>query len=123
MRPTSELRRWTGLAAACQAGPLQNRARPNTAQPADGADLQSASAPRRRAWSARDGGVTAGSPAAEVHRQVYAEHEHLLAHSPGTYTTAGCSRGDEASKVATAHLRRGGFTEYDASLASDTEGK
>jgi hypothetical protein len=123
MRPTAELRRWTGLAAAYQAGPLQNRARPDIAQPADGADTQSASAPRRRAWSARDGGVTTGSPTAEVHRQVYAEHEDLLAHSPGTYTTAGSSRGDGASKVATAHRRRGGFTGYDASLASGTEGK
>jgi hypothetical protein len=33
--------------------------------------------------------VTAGSPAAEVHRTNYAEHEHLHAHSPGTYMTAG----------------------------------
>ncbi len=46
------------------------------------------------------GGVTAGSPAAEVHRQVYAEHEHLHAHSPGTYATAGSSRGDGASRAA-----------------------
>jgi hypothetical protein len=42
-----------------------------------------------------------GSPAAEVHRQVYAEHEHLHAHSSGTYTTAGSSRGDGASGAAT----------------------
>jgi hypothetical protein len=123
MRPTAELRRWTGLATACQAGPLQNGARPDTAQPAGGADVQSASALCQRAWSARDGGVTAGLPAAEVHQQVYTEHEHLLAHSPGTYTTAGSSRGDGASEVATAHRRRGGFTGYDASLASGTEGK
>jgi hypothetical protein len=34
---------------------------------------------------------TAGSPVAEVHRQVYVEHVHLHAHSPGTYTTAGSS--------------------------------
>jgi hypothetical protein len=33
MRPTTELRRWTGLAAACQAGPLRNGVRPDTAQP------------------------------------------------------------------------------------------
>jgi hypothetical protein len=98
MRPTAELRRWTGLAAAYQAGPVQNRARPDTAQPTDGDDAQSASAPRRPAWSVRDGGVTAGSSAAGVHRQVYAEHEHLLAHSPGTYTTAGSSRGDGRRK-------------------------
>jgi hypothetical protein len=123
MRPTAELRRWTGLATACQAGPLQNGARPDTAQPAGGADVQSASALCQRAWSARDGGVTAGLPAAEVHQQVYTEHEHLLAHSPGTYTTAGSSRGDGALEVATAHRRRGGFTGYDASLASGTEGK
>jgi hypothetical protein len=91
MRPTTELRHWTGLVAACQAGPLRNGVWPNTAQPTDGANAQSASAPRRRAWSARDGGVTAGSSATEVHRQVYTEHEHLHAHSPGTYTTAGSS--------------------------------
>jgi hypothetical protein len=123
MRPTAKLHCWTGLAAACQAGPLQNGAWPDTTQPADGADAQSASAPHWRAWSARDGGVTAGWPAAEVHQQVYAKHEHLLAHSPGTYTMAGSSRGDGASEVAMAHRRRGGFTGYDASLASDTEGK
>jgi hypothetical protein len=101
MRPTTKWHRWTGLAAACQAVPLQNRVRLNTAQPANGADAQSAFAPRRRAWSARDGGVTTGSPAAEVHRQVYAEHEHLHAHSPGTYMMAGSSRGDGASEAAT----------------------
>jgi hypothetical protein len=101
MRPTAELCHWTGLAAACQAGPLRNGVQPDTAQPANGASAQSTSAPRRRAWSARDGGVTAGSPAAEVHRQVYAEHEHLHVHSPGTYTTAGSSRGDGASEAAT----------------------
>jgi hypothetical protein len=101
MRPTAELHRWTGLAAACQASPLQNSVRPDTAQPADGADAQSASAPRQRAWSARDGRVTAGSLAAKVHRQVYAEHENLHAHSSGTYTMAGSSRGDEASEAAT----------------------
>jgi hypothetical protein len=101
MRPTAELHRWTGLAAACQASPLRNGVRPDTAQPTDGADAQSASAPRRRAWSARDSGVTAGSSVAEVHRQVYAEHEHLHVHSPGTYTTAGSSRGDVASDAAT----------------------
>jgi hypothetical protein len=101
MQPTAELRRWTGLAAACHVGPLGNGVRPDTAQSADGADAQSASAPRRRAWSAWDGGVTAGSSAAEVHRQVYAEHEHLHAHLPGTYTTTGSSRGDVASKAAT----------------------
>jgi hypothetical protein len=71
------------------------------AQPADRTDAQSASAPRRCTWSARDGGVTAGSPAVEVHQQVYAEHEHLHAHSPGTYVTAGSSRGDGASRAAT----------------------
>jgi hypothetical protein len=38
-----------------------------------------------------------GSPVAEVHRQDYAEHENLLAHSPGTHTTAGSSIGDGAS--------------------------
>jgi hypothetical protein len=101
MRPMGELCRWTGLAMAYQAGPLRNGVQPDTAQPADGADAQSASAPRRRAWSARAGGVTAGSPAAEVHRQVYTEHEHLHTHSPGTYTTAGSSRGDGVSEAAT----------------------
>jgi hypothetical protein len=33
MLPTAELRRWTGLAAACQAGPLRNGVRPDMAQP------------------------------------------------------------------------------------------
>jgi hypothetical protein len=28
---------------------------------------------------------------AEVHRQDYVEHKHLLTHSPGTHTTAGSS--------------------------------
>jgi hypothetical protein len=112
-----------GLTAACQAGPLQNRARPDTAQPADGADAQSASAPRRRAWSAQDGGVTAGSSAVEVHRQVYTEHEHLHAYSPGTYTTAGSSRGDGASRAATGSPAARWVYGYDASLASGTEGK
>jgi hypothetical protein len=64
-----------------------------------------------------------GSPAAEVHRKIYAEHEHLHAHSPGTYTMAGGSRDDGASEAATAHRRRGGSTGYNASLASGTEGK
>jgi hypothetical protein len=32
-----------------------------------------------------------GSPMAEVHRQDYVEHKHLLTHSPGTHTTAGSS--------------------------------
>jgi hypothetical protein len=77
----------------------------------------------RRAWSAGNGGVTAGSPAAEVHRQDYAEHEHLHAHSLGTYTTAGSSRDDETSEAATAHWRRGGSMGYNASLTSGTEGK
>jgi hypothetical protein len=67
--------------------------------------------------------VTAGSPAAEVHRTNYAEHEHLHAHSPGTYMMAGGSRDDGASEAATAHRRRGGSTGYNASLASGTEGK
>jgi hypothetical protein len=58
-----------------------------------------------------------------VHRQDYAEHEHLHAHSPGTYTTAGSSRDDGTSEAATAHRRRGGSTGYNASLASGTEGK
>jgi hypothetical protein len=74
-------------------------------------------------WSAGNGGVTTGSPTAEVHRQDYAEHEHLHTHSPGTYTTAGSSRDDETSEAATAHRRRGGSTSYNASLASGTEGK
>jgi hypothetical protein len=64
-----------------------------------------------------------GSPAAEVHWQDYAEHEHLHAHSPGTYTTAGSSQDDGTSEAATAHQRRGGSTGYNASLASGTEGK
>jgi hypothetical protein len=108
---------------ACQAGPLRNGVRPDTAQPAVGANAQSASTPRRCAWSMGNGGVTAGSPAAEVHRQDYAEHEHLRAHSPGTYTTAGSSRDEGASEAATAHRRRGGSTGYNASLASGTKGK
>jgi hypothetical protein len=58
-----------------------------------------------------------------VHRQDYAEHEHLHAHSPGTYTTAGSSRDDETSEAATAHQWRGGSTGYNGSLASGTEGK
>jgi hypothetical protein len=33
MRPTAERRYWAGLAAACQAGPLRNGVRPDTAQP------------------------------------------------------------------------------------------
>jgi hypothetical protein len=123
MRPTADRRCWAGLAAACQAGLLGNGVRPNTARPAVGADAQSASSPRQRAWSTGNGGVTAGSPAAEVHRQDYAEHEHLHAHSPGTYTTAGSSRDDETSEADTAHRRRGGSTGYNASLASGTEGK
>jgi hypothetical protein len=36
-----------------------------------------------------------------VHWQVCAEHEHLHVHSPGTYTTAGSSRGNRASGAAT----------------------
>jgi hypothetical protein len=123
MRPTAERRYWAGLATACQAGPLQNGVRPDTAQPAVGADAQSASTPRRYAWSAGNGGVTAGSPAAEVHRQDYAEHEHLPAHSPGTYTTVGSSRDDGTSEAAMAHRRRGGSTGYNASVASGMEGK
>jgi hypothetical protein len=34
MRPTAERRCWAGLAVARQAGPLRNRVRPDTAQPA-----------------------------------------------------------------------------------------
>jgi hypothetical protein len=91
MQPMAELHCWTGLAVACQAGPHRNGVWPDTVQPGDGADAQSASAPHRRAWSARDDRVTTGSPVAEVHRQVYAEHEHLHAHSAGTYSMAGSS--------------------------------
>jgi hypothetical protein len=123
MRPTAEWRCWAGLAAACQGGPLRNGVRPDTAQLAVGADAQSASTPRQCAWSAGNGGVTAGSPAAEVHRQDYTEHEHLHAHSPGTYTTTGSLRDDGTSEAVTAHWRRGGSTGYNASLASGTEGK
>jgi hypothetical protein len=117
MRPTAERRCWAGLAAACQPGPLRNGVRPDTARPAVGADAQSVSSPRRRAWSVGNGGVT------EVHRQDYPEHEHLHAHSPSTYMTAGSSRDDETSEAATAHRRRGGSTGYNASLVSDTVGK
>jgi hypothetical protein len=123
MRPTAEWCCWAGLAAACQAGPLRNGVRPDTARPAVSADAQSVSSPRRRAWSVGNGGVTAGSPAAEVHQQDYAEHEHLHAHSSGTYTTAGSSRDDETSEAATAHRWRGGSTGYNASLVSGTVGK
>jgi hypothetical protein len=124
MWPTAERCHWTGLVAACQASPLQNGVWPDTAQPAVGTDAQSASTPRRRAWSARDGGVAAGSPAAEVHRKVYAEHEDPHVHSSGTYTMAGSSRDDGHRK----RLRLTGgevvrSTGYDTSLVSGTEGK
>jgi hypothetical protein len=62
---------------AQQASPSQNRVRSGTAQLADEVDVQSAFAPRRRAWGVRDGELAAGSPTAEVHQGDYAEHEHL----------------------------------------------
>jgi hypothetical protein len=71
------------------------------AQPADEVDAQGVSAPRRCAQGAQDGELATGSPAAEVHRVVYAEHEHLLAHSSGTHMTVGSLLGDGASRAAT----------------------
>jgi hypothetical protein len=61
------------------------------AQPADEVDAQGVSAPRRRARDAGDGELAARSPTTEVHQRDYTEHEHLLAHSPGTHTMAGSS--------------------------------
>jgi hypothetical protein len=54
-----------------------------------------------------------GSLAAEVHRQDYAEYEHLLAHSPGTHTTAGSSRGNGASGAAMSSPAAQGVPAYD----------
>jgi hypothetical protein len=66
-------------------------ARPAAARPADEVDAQSAPVPCRRVRGARDSELAAGSPAAEVHRRDYAEHEHRLAHSSGTHMKAGSS--------------------------------
>jgi hypothetical protein len=77
--------------AAQHAGPSWNRVQFSMAQPADEVDRQSASAPHRRARGARDGKLAMGSPMAEVHQRDYAEHEHLLTHSPGIHTMAGSS--------------------------------
>jgi hypothetical protein len=72
------------------------------------------SAPRRCACGARDGGIAAGSPAAEVHRQDYTEHEHLLAHSPSTHMTVGSSRGNRASGAAMGSPTAQGVPAYDS---------
>jgi hypothetical protein len=78
-------------AVAQPASPSQDRVQYGMAQPADEVNTQSASMPCRRAWGTRDGELASGSPAAEVQRRDYAEHEHLLAHSSGTHTMAGSS--------------------------------
>jgi hypothetical protein len=73
---------------AQQSGPSQNRVRSGMPQSTDEVDVQSTSAPRQPARGTQDGELAAGSPAAEVHRQDYTEHEHLLMHSPSTNMTA-----------------------------------
>jgi hypothetical protein len=75
--------------AAQHASSSWNRVWSGMAQLVDEVDAQSTFAPHRHARGARDGELVVGSLAAEVHRQDYTEHKHLVAHSPDTHMMAG----------------------------------